>query len=217
MSASSVPLLVVLDVDSTLSNEEGIDELARAAGLEHAARVADITDKAMCGEIDFATSLAQRLGVLAGVPSSAIDTARSRITATAGAAELIGAVHDAGGVVCAVSGGFHELIDDLMSELGVDAWQANRLGVSDSSLTGGRVGELIDGEAKARWLRLWAHQYDATRVIAVGDGANDLDMMAAADVSVGFVPKPAVRERVDHCVDTRDLSQVIALLEPERV
>ena len=217
MSPAHCPVLLVLDVDSTLSNEEGIDELARAAGADRAARVAEITDRAMCGEMDFATSLAERLGVLAGVPHTVIATARSRVSATAGARELIDAVHEVGGVVCAVSGGFHELVDELMESLGVDAWRANRLVVSNGVLTGEREGELIDAEAKARWLRHWAQHYGAARVIAVGDGANDLAMMAAADVSIGFVPKPAVRERADHTVEARDLSQVIALLETERV
>ena len=217
MSGNGIPLLVVLDVDSTLSNEEGIDELAAAAGDDCARQVAEITDRAMCGDMDFASSLAQRLDVLSGAPESVIDQARSRITATAGAAELVEAVHQLGGRVCAVSGGFHELIDPLMIHLGVDDWKANRLVVSDGQLTGERLGDLIDATAKATWLTAWAGQYRAQRVIAVGDGANDLEMMEAADLSVGFVPKPAVRERADRVIEQRDLSQVIELLEIERV
>lgn len=216
MSGAHTPLLVVLDVDSTLSNEEGIDELACAAGPDVAEQVAAITRRAMAGEMDFATSLEQRIAVLKGLPSSVIDDAKRRVTATPGARELVDAVHQAGGIVCAVSGGFHELVDDLLSSLGVDHWRANRLEVSSGVLTGSLEGELIDALAKARWLEHWAQQWGAARTVAIGDGANDLDMMAAADVSIGFVPKLLVRQHATHCIDTRDVSHAIELLGLER-
>ena len=217
MTGTRIPLLVVLDVDSTLSNEEGIDELARAAGEDCARQVAEITDRAMCGQMDFASSLAERLDALSGAPERVIEQARSRISATEGAAELIEAVHALGGRVCAVSGGFHELIDQLMEQLDVDDWKANRLVVREGELTGERRGDLIDARAKATWLNAWAAHYGAQRVIAVGDGANDLEMMEASDLAVGFVPKPAVRDRADHIIEQRDLSKVIELLDTERV
>jgi len=212
MSQDGIPLLVVLDVDSTLSNEEGIDELARAAGPSHAAKVAEITEEAMCGNLDFATSLATRLEVLSGAPEEVVAMAKARITATEGARELINAVHAAGGLVCAVSGGFHELIDSLMESLGVDQWRAHRLVIDHGVLTGQREGELIDSHAKARWLQHWRDEYGAKRCVAIGDGANDLEMMAVADYSIGFDPKPAVRARAAHCIDTRDLAEAIDLV-----
>jgi len=207
-----IPLLVVLDVDSTLSNEEGIDELAVAAGPEYAKQVADITEQAMCGELDFADSLAARLEVLAGLPVDVVDRARAKVTATPGAKQLVDAVHAMGGRVCAVSGGFHELVDELMVALGVDQWRANRLGIDSGVLTGKRQGPLIDATAKASWLTAWAHEYGAQETVAIGDGANDLSMMAVADRSIGFVPKDLVRQNAHQCIDTRDLSQAIGLL-----
>lgn len=212
MSTAEIPLLVVLDVDSTLSNEEGIDELARAAGPSYAAKVAEITEEAMCGDVDFATSLATRLDVLAGAPEEIVAIAKSRITATDGAKELIEAVHATGGRVCAVSGGFHELIDSLMESLGVDQWRAHRLVIDNGVLTGQRDGELIDSHAKAQWLQRWRDEYGASRCVAIGDGANDLEMMAAADYSIGFDPKPAVRARATQCIDTRNLAEAIDLV-----
>jgi phosphoserine phosphatase len=216
VSNAQIPLLVVLDVDSTLSNEEGIDELARAAGPDVAREVAAITRRAMAGEIDFGASLDQRIAALKGLPAAIIEQAQSRVTATRGARELVDAVHQAGGMVCAVSGGFHELVDTLLDSLGVDQWKANRLEVSDGVLTGAREGELIDGGAKARWLEHWSNQWGVLRTVAIGDGANDLDMMAAADVSIGFVPKTLVRQQATHCIDVRDVSQAIELLGLER-
>lgn len=216
MSAAHTPLLVVMDVDSTLSNEEGIDELARAAGPDVAEEVAAITRRAMAGEIDFSTSLDQRIAALKGLPAAVIEQAQSRVTATPGARELVDAVHRAGGIVCAVSGGFHELVDPLLDSLGVDQWAANRLEVSAGVLTGARGGELIDGRAKARWLSHWANRWGALRTVAIGDGANDLDMMASADVSIGFVPKTLVRQQATHCIDVRDVSHAIELLGLQR-
>ncbi|MEX2441482.1 MAG: phosphoserine phosphatase SerB [Pontimonas sp.] len=216
MSAAHTPLLVVMDVDSTLSNEEGIDELARAAGPDVAEEVAAITRRAMAGEIDFSTSLDLRIAALKGLPATVIEQAQSRVTATPGARELVDAVHRAGGIVCAVSGGFHELVDSLLGSLGVDQWAANRLEVSAGVLTGARGGELIDGPAKARWLSHWADQWGALRTVAIGDGANDLDMMAAADVSIGFVPKALVRQQASHCIEVRDVSRAIEILGLQR-
>lgn len=216
MSLAHTPLLVVMDVDSTLSNEEGIDELAWAAGPDIAAQVAAITTRAMAGEMDFASSLEQRIATLKGLPASVIEHAKARVTATPGARELVDAVHRAGGLVCAVSGGFHELVDGLLDSLGVDHWQANRLAVSKGVLTGAREGPLVDAVAKARWLERWAEESGALRTVAIGDGANDLDMMAAADVSIGFMPKALVRQQATHCIDARDVSQAIGLLGLER-
>lgn len=204
--------LVVLDVDSTLINEEAIELIANEAGS--GAEVARITERAMAGELDFAESLTERVATLAGLSVGRLADAASRISVTAGARALIDSVHAAGGVVAVVSGGFHELLDPLAATLGLDAHRANRLEVADGRLTGRTSGPVIDAAAKASALREWAASFDvpSTRTVAVGDGANDLEMMRAAQLSVAFCAKPVVRERAHVAVDQRDLSAVLPLL-----
>lgn len=210
--ATIAPHLVVLDVDSTLINEEVIDLLASHAGTS--AQVAAITARAMNGQIDFAESLRARVKTLAGTSADACRLVGERITVTKGAQELIAAVQSAGGAVGVVSGGFHEILDPLAARLGLDYWRANRLESVDGVLTGGLVGEIIDAAAKEQALHQWAREsgIPLTRTVAVGDGANDLRMMAAAGLSVAFDAKPAVRAEADICLDTRDLSQILGLI-----
>lgn len=206
--------LVVLDVDSTLSNEEGIDEIAALAGGEIRERVADITARAMAGELDFAESLRQRVLALRGLSVEIVERASARVTSTPGAEELVDAIHQAGGVVCAVSGGFHELVDPLAQRLGLDDWAANRLESDRGVLTGGLNGPLIDQHQKARWLRHWAERWgvSAENTVAIGDGANDLEMMRIAGVSIGFVPKDIVRLHATYSIDRRDLGLALPLM-----
>lgn len=207
-----VRFLVVLDADSTLIRNEVIELIADEAG--RGAEVAAATEAAMRGEVDFATSLRSRVKALAGVPVTSFARVRARIEPTPGVRELIDAVHVRGGRVGVVSGGFHEILDSLAPELGVDVWRANRLAVSDGALNGFVDGEIVDAEGKAQALRAWA---DEARVplhgtIAIGDGANDLRMMADAGLGLAFNAKPAVRRRADLVVGPLDLSEVIALL-----
>ena len=204
--------LVVFDVDSTLINEEAIELLA-----EHAAnreKVAEITERSMRGEIDFSTSLIERVATLRGLPESVLEQTAKSLTQTKGASELIQEIHARGGKAAAVSGGFIQLLNGLKRELNLDYAQANTLGVDNGKLTGEVVGELVNPEAKAKYLKLWAEENDIplARTFAIGDGANDLGMMDIAGVSVAFCAKPIVRESADVVIDERDLGQVIELL-----
>ena len=204
--------LVVFDVDSTLINEEAIELLA-----EHAAnreKVAEITERSMRGEIDFSTSLIERVATLRGLPESVLEQTAKSLTQTKGASELIQEIHARGGKAAAVSGGFIQLLNGLKRELNLDYAQANTLGVDNGELTGEVVGELVNREAKAKYLKLWAEENDIplARTFAIGDGANDLGMMDIAGVSVAFCAKPIVRESADVVIDERDLGQVIELL-----
>ncbi|SDR66130.1 phosphoserine phosphatase SerB [Agrococcus carbonis] len=207
-------LLVVTDVDSTLIRDEVIELLARAVGPDAERHVAAVTERAMQGELDFAASLAERLLILEGLPASVVDDARAQVTVTDGVPELIAEVHARGGRIAAVSGGFHEVLDPLAAELGIDHARANRLEVAGGRLTGRSTGPIIDGAAKRDTLESLRANLGVAReaVMAVGDGANDLLMMGAAGVSVAFCAKPAVRERASHVVDVPDFRELLALL-----
>jgi len=204
--------LVVFDADSTLLRNEVIELIADEAG--RGAEVAAATEAAMRGEVDFASSLRSRVAQLAGVPLTAFDRVQSRVEPTPGAAELIAAIHERGGAAAVVSGGFHEVLDHIAPGLAVDLWRANRLGTDGATLDGTVAGTIVDAEAKAASLREWAdgHEVPLTRTIAIGDGANDLRMMAAAGLGVAFNAKPAVRRQADVVVGPVDLREVIPLL-----
>jgi phosphoserine phosphatase len=204
--------LVVLDVDSTLIEDEVIEMLAAEAGS--AERVAEITRRAMNGEMDFEESLRERVGTLEGLPVTVLDAVRSRVTVTRGVPELIASVQDAGGAVAVVSGGFHEVIDPIAQELGLDHWRANRLETSDGLLTGGLIPPIVDAAAKADALREWAELDDLplSQTIAVGDGANDIPMMAICGLAVGFDAKAPVRDLANVLLDERDLAMLLPLM-----
>jgi len=204
--------LVVFDVDSTLINEEAIELLAEHSGNRE--KVAEITERSMRGEIDFSTSLIERVATLKGLPESVLEQTAKSLTPTKGASELIQEIQTRGGKAAAVSGGFIQLLTGLKVELNLDYAQANTLGVENGMLTGEVVGELVNREAKAKYLKLWADENDIPleRTFAIGDGANDLGMMAIAGLSVAFCAKPVVRESADVVIDERDLKKVIALL-----
>lgn len=204
--------LVVLDADSTLIRNEVIELFADEAGRR--AEVQAATEAAMRGEVDFAASLRSRVAALQGVPVSAFERVRARVEPTPGVRALTAAVHERGGVVGVVSGGFHEILDDIAPGLGVDRWRANRLDVADGSLTGRVQGDIVDAEAKAATLQEWAAELGVapSATIAIGDGANDLRMMAVAGLGVAFNAKPAVRDAASLVIGPQDLAEVIALL-----
>lgn len=212
MASMNKRYLVVLDVDSTLIENEVIELLAANAGsLE---QVTAITERAMRGELDFEQSLRERVATLAGLPESLFDQVRKEVTVTRGVPELIAGVKAAGGHVGVVSGGFHEILDPLAEHLRLDFWRANRLEVKNGQLTGRVLGEVVDAAAKAQALIEWAEttQTPITRTVAIGDGANDLKMMEAAGLSIAFNAKPIVRERAAVILDERDLSRVLGIL-----
>ncbi len=204
--------LVVLDVDSTLIEQEAIELLADEAGV--GAEVAAITARAMAGELDFAASLAERVSLLAGLDTAAVDRVAPRITLTQGARELVAGAHAAGGCVAVVSGGFHELLDPIARELGLEAHRANRLTAAEGRFTGTTTGPVINAAAKAEALLEWATRFEVPlhRTVAVGDGANDLAMMATAGLSIAFDAKPVVRAAAHVSLPERDLSAVLAVL-----
>ncbi|MGC5222981.1 phosphoserine phosphatase SerB [Micromonospora sp. DT81.3] len=210
----SRPLLVVLDADSTLIRNEVIELIADEAG--RGPEVTAATEAAMRGEVDFAESLRTRVAALTGVPVSAFAHVISRIEPTPGVRELIAAVHERGGTVGVVSGGFHEILDVICPDLGVDIWRANRLGVKDEALSGLVDGHIVDGSAKASALVEWAamHGVPPGATIAIGDGANDLLMLGVAGLGLAFNAKPAVRAAADLVVGPLDLREVIPLLPP---
>ena len=208
----SASVLVVLDADSTLLQDEVIELLADEAGSRP--EVAEITERAMRGELDFEESLRERVRTLAGLPASVFQHVGGRIRVTEGVPELIAGVHAAGGVVGVVSGGFHELLDPIGERLGLDHWRANRLVVDGGRLTGEVDGPVVDAAAKAQALLFWAADAGVhlRQTVAIGDGANDLRMMAEAGLSVAFNAKPRVRAEADLVIDRPDLSQVLPLL-----
>ncbi|GAA3902024.1 phosphoserine phosphatase SerB [Microbacterium invictum] len=204
--------LVVFDADSTLIRNEVIELIADEAG--RGAEVAAATEAAMRGEVDFATSLRSRVEQLRGVPVSGFARVLERIEPTPGVRELIAAIHERGGIAAVVSGGFHEILDTVAPSLDVDVWRANRLSVENGVLSGVVDGVIVDAAGKAAALREWAAQYGVplSRTIAIGDGANDLQMMDAAGLGLAFNAKPAVRAQADLVVGPVDLAEVIALL-----
>lgn len=200
--------LLVMDVDSTLIRQEVIDELAEHAG--RGAKVAAVTEQAMRGEIDFEHSLRTRVGVLEGLPESIIDEVGERIVLTAGATALVNAFVEKGYPVAVVSGGFVQVLEPLAKKLGLSYARANVLEIENGVLTGGLLGDVIDGQAKRDALHEWAKEegVKSDQVIAVGDGANDILMVEAAGLGIGFNSKSALAEVADARIETLRLDAV---------
>lgn len=204
--------LVQLDVDSTLIQQEVIELLAAKAGVAN--EVIAITDKAMRGELDFEQSLRARVALLKGLPVSAISEVQQQILLTPGARTLISTLHKLGHTVAVVSGGFIDVIAPLLKELNIKHFKANTLGVENGFLTGEVTGPVIDRAAKAGALREFAalESISMEQTIAIGDGANDLDMIAAAGLGIAFNAKPAVKAAADSSLSQPYLDSVLYLL-----
>ena len=204
--------LVVMDVDSTLIEQEVIELLGARAGK--GAEIVAITESAMRGELDFAESLRARVALLSGLPESVLTQVQSEITLTPGARTLIRTLHKLGHHVALVSGGFEPVIAPLMSELGIEHMRANNLEIIDGNLTGRLIGPIIDRAGKAEALREFAalHSIDLEQTIAIGDGANDLDMITLAGMGIAFNAKPAVKAAADSSVSAPYLDSVLYLL-----
>jgi phosphoserine phosphatase len=204
--------LVVMDADSTLLQDEVIDLLADECGC--ADEVSTITELAMAGEIDFAESLRRRVALLAGLPVSVLDDVRARLRLTPGARTLLRTLLRLGYVPAVVSGGFVEVLEPLMNELGVHHLIANRLETIDGTLSGNVVGDIVDRAGKARALERLAEEIGVPleQTVAVGDGANDIDMLSVAGLGIAFNAKPVVQEHADTALSVPYLDAVLYFL-----
>jgi phosphoserine phosphatase len=204
--------LVVMDVDSTLIQDEVIELLAAHAG--RAEEVAAVTERAMRGELDFAESLHERVRALAGLDAGVLDEVRAAVRLTPGAEVLCRVLRSLGFTLAVVSGGFIEVVAPLAESLGITHARANHLEVVDGRLTGRVLGPVVDRAAKAAALREFAAAEDLpmTRTVAIGDGANDLDMIAAAGLGIAFNAKPVVRAQADAALTAPYLDSVLHLL-----
>lgn len=204
--------LVQLDVDSTFIQQEAIELLAAKAGvLEEVARV---TESAMRGELDFAESLRARVALLKGLPASVIEKVQGEILLTDGAAELVKSLHSNGHCVALVSGGFSDILQPLVESLEIKHYKANKLGIENGVLTGSIEGPIVDRAAKADALKSFAAEcgVELKDTVAIGDGANDLDMMAVAGISIAFNAKPVVVEAADYAITEPSLRSVLTLI-----
>ncbi|WEH42535.1 phosphoserine phosphatase SerB [Streptomyces sp. NBC_01218] len=204
--------LVVMDVDSTLIQDEVIELFAAHAGCEK--EVAAVTEQAMRGELDFEQSLHARVALLAGLDESVVEKVRAEVRLTPGARTLIRTLKRLGYQVGVVSGGFTQVTDDLKERLGLDFAAANTLEVVDGKLTGHVIGDVVDRAGKARLLRRFAEQAGVplAQTVAIGDGANDLDMLNTAGLGVAFNAKPVVRQAAHTAVNVPFLDTVLYLL-----
>jgi phosphoserine phosphatase serB len=205
--------LLVMDVDSTLIMEEGIDLLGEEAGV--GAQVAAITERAMRGELDFEAALRERVTLLKGLPEDIFARIAERIHFTPGAEDLVKELHKRGYKVGLVSGGFHETVDRLAEQLGIDYVKANRLEIQQGLLTGRVLGDIVTKDTKLAMLKAWAaeNKLELNQTIAMGDGANDLPMIQAAGIGIAFMAKPIVREQAPYQIQECNLYRVIDFLD----
>ena len=205
--------LLVMDVDSTLIMEEGIDLLGEEAGVGQ--QVAAITERAMRGELDFEVALRERVSLLAGLPETIFSRIADKIHFTPGAKKLVDELHARGYKIGLVSGGFQETVDRLAEQLGIDYVKANRLEIESGFLTGHVLGDIVSKDTKVQMLKAWAQEnnLELNQTIAMGDGANDLPMIQTAGIGIAFNAKPIVREQAPYQINVYDLYQVMDILD----
>jgi len=210
---SQVKGLCVMDVDGTLIAEEVIDLLGKEAGCEE--EISQITSQAMRGELDFETSLRARVALLEGLPISVFDTVFKSIHLSKNAQEFISILQKKGILVGLVSGGFAPIVERLAKSLGITYYSANQLEVKDGFLTGRLVGEIVTGQVKQDTLEKWKKELKLPkeRTIAIGDGANDLLMLKSAGRGIAFCAKEVVKSEIACHVDTRELLEVLPLID----
>ena len=205
--------LVVLDVDSTMIEQEVVELLAERVGLKDQVKL--LTDQAMAGQIDFREALIKRVALLKGLSAEVFQDLLDEIRVTEGVKELVSAVQNAGGLVGAISGGFSQILGPLADRLGLDFFAANNLEVIDGVLTGNINGDIVDAALKAETLLRWADEngFDVTETVAVGDGANDIEMLKASGFAVAFRPKDVLRNHADLIIEGDSLEPLISVLE----
>jgi phosphoserine phosphatase len=204
--------IVMLDMDSTLIEQEVINLLGKAAGQSN--EIEAITDKAMAGDLDFKTALLKRVGLLKGLDQNILNKVRDEITLTKGAKKLVEVLQQQGHKVGVVSGGFIEVIEPILKSLNIDFYRANKLEINNGTLTGELDGPLIDSQAKRIALEEFANQERVSleQTVAIGDGANDVEMIKAAGLGIAFNAKPKVAAAADTTISNRDLSTVLLLM-----
>ncbi|CAB4564979.1 MAG: phosphoserine phosphatase SerB [Actinobacteria bacterium] len=193
--------------------QEVIELLAERVGLRDQVKI--LTDQAMAGEIDFREALLKRVGLLEGLNAKVLEELLAEIRITHGVPELISAVHNSGGLVGAISGGFSQVLELLSAKLNLDFFKANNLEIENDVITGKIIGEIVDAEVKARTLLRWAGEYgfDLSSTVAVGDGANDIQMLKASGFAVAFRPKEVLRDHADLIIEGDSLEPLISVLE----
>ena len=210
---SQVKGLCVMDVDGTLILEEVIDLLGREAGRE--AEIAQLTSQAMRGELNFETSLRDRVFLLEGLPISVFDTVFNSIHLSPNAQEFISILQRNAILVGMVSGGFSPIVERLAKSLGIAYFSANQLEVKDGHLTGKLVGQIISPEVKKETLEQWRKELKLSkdRTVAIGDGANDLLMLKSSGLGIAFCAKEVLKKEIPNHVDKRDFLEVLPLID----
>lgn len=201
-----------MDMDSTLINEEGIDLLAERAGVGE--EVERLTNEAMAGKMDFKASLRERVSLLKGKPLAIVEQVTQSLSLTQGASELITTLRSKGWKIGVVSGGFHEIIDPFLAPLNLDFVRANRFESLDGILTGNVQDPIVGPEEKAIALEDFASLFgvELRETVAVGDGANDREMLKKAELGIAFCAKEALKEVANVIIDERDLKKLLDYL-----
>ncbi|MBF0710662.1 MULTISPECIES: phosphoserine phosphatase SerB [unclassified Gemella] len=207
--------LLVMDVDSTLIAEEVIDLLGNFAGKGEI--IAEITEAAMNGELDFGQALEERVKLLAGLPDTIFSEVAKQVSLRTGAKDLINELHRRDYKIGLVSGGFHEIVDILAADLGIDYVKANRLEVMDGRLSGKISGDIVTRDTKEEYLKKWAEEnkLNISQTIAMGDGANDIPMILTAGLGVAFCAKKLVREQATYQINEPNLLLLLDIIDKE--